>query len=120
MILKDSFFTITKQNITEDIVDFRIRLNAEHFVYQAHFPNNPITPGVLLIQMIKELFGSLKGRKFNLNTLKNVKFSAPINPVQFPEINCSLNFSEKENLYYVKAVIKENETIFAKISMVLT
>jgi len=120
MILKDSFFTIKNQDTAEDTVDFRIKLNAAHFVFKAHFPNNPITPGVLLIQMIKELFGSLKGRKFKLNTLKNVKFSAPINPIQFPEIDCSLNFSEKENFYYVKAVIKENETIFAKVSMVLT
>ena len=119
MILKDSFFTIINQDTSEDAVDFRIKLNSDHFVYKAHFPNNPITPGVLLIQIIIELFGSLKGQIFNLHTLKNIKFSAPINPIQFPAINFSLNYSLKENLYYVRAIIKENEAIFAKASIIL-
>ena len=119
MILKDNFFTIKSQEITDKKADFRIKLNAESFVYQAHFPNNPITPGVLLIQIITELFGSLKGRKFNINTLKSVKFTAPINPMEFPEVDFSLDFSENECLCHVKAVIFETKTVFAKISMVL-
>jgi len=119
MILKDNFFTIKSQTLTSQKADFRIKLNAENFVYKAHFPNYPITPGVFLIQMIIELLTSIKGRKFRINTLKNVKFTAPINPIDFPEITFSLDLSEKENLCYVKAMISENETIFAKISMVL-
>ena len=119
MILKDNFFTIKNQETADRKADFRIKLNAENFVYQVHFPNNPITPGVFLVQMIAELLGSLKGRKFNIKTLKNVKFTAPINPGEFPEVDFSLDFSEKENLYYVKAVIKEKEIVFAKIIMVL-
>ena len=120
MILKDNFFAIKNQEITDKKADFRINLNAEHFVYQSHFPNNPITPGVFLIQMVTELFDSLQERKFKINTVKNVKFTAPINPIEFPEVDFSLDFSKKEDLCYVKAVIKENETIFAKISIVLT
>ena len=119
MILKDNFFTIINQIITDNKADFRIKLNADNFVYKAHFPNYPITPGVLLIQIITELFASLKGRKYKINTLKNVKFTAPINPVEFPEVDFSLDFSEKDNLYYVKALITKNEAIFAKVSLVL-
>ena len=119
MILKDNFFTINSQEITDKKADFRIKLNAENFVYQVHFPNNPITPGVFLIQIVTELFGLLKGRKLNIKTLKTVKFTAPINPFEFPEVDFSLDFLEKENLYYVKAVIKKDETVFAKISIVL-
>lgn len=118
MILKDSFFTIKSQTITDGKAHFRVKLNAENFIYQAHFPNNPITPGVCLIQIIIELFGLLKGEKCNIKTLKNVKFTAPINPTQFPEVNFLLDFEEKESLWQIKATIKENETVFAKISMV--
>jgi 3-hydroxyacyl-[acyl-carrier-protein] dehydratase len=119
MILKDNFFTIKNQDITDSKADFRIKLNADSFIYQAHFPQNPITPGVCLIQIVMELFGSLKGEKFNIKTLKNVKFTAPINPLEFSEVDFSLDFSENENSWQIKALVKENETVFAKISMVL-
>ena len=118
MILKDNFFTIKNQNVLDGKAEFRIKLNAENFIYQAHFPNNPITPGVCLIQMAVELFGLLKGASFGIKTLKNVKFTAPINPFEFPEVDFLLEFAEKEN--QVKVLIKAKETVFAKISLVLS
>ena len=120
MILKDNFFTIKKQNVTDEKAEFRVKLNAENFVYQAHFPNNPITPGVCLIQMAVELFGSLKGEKFNIKTLKNVKFTAPINPLEFPEVDFLIDFAKNKNLWQIKVLIKEKEIVFAKMSLVLS
>ena len=120
MILKDNFFTIKNQNVSDGKAEFRVKLNAENFVYQAHFPNNPITPGVCLIQMAVELFGSLKNTNFSIKTLKNVKFTAPINPLEFPEVDFLIEFAENENRWQVKVLIKEKEATFAKISFVLS
>ena len=119
MILKDNFFAIENQDIKEGKAEFRVKLNSENFIYQAHFPNNPITPGVCLIQMAVELFSLLKGASFRIKTLKNVKFTAVINPLEFPEVDFLLEFAENENYWQVKVLIKERETVFAKISMVL-
>ena len=120
MILKNNFFTIENQNASDGKAEFRVKLNTENFIYQAHFPNNPITPGVCLIQMAVELFGSLKAAKYTIKTLKNVKFTAPISPLEFPEVDFLLNFAESENLWQVKVLIKEKEMIFAKMSLVLS
>ena len=120
MILKDNFFTIESQDIKEGKAGFQIKLNAEHFIYQAHFPNNPITPGVCLIQMAVELFSLLKGAHCSIKTLKNVKFTAPISPLEFPKVDFMLEFAENENHWQVKVLIKEKETIFAKMSLVLS
>jgi len=118
MTLKDNFFTIKSQNVTDNNAEFRVKLNAGNIVYQAHFPNNPITPGVCLIQIAVELFGFLKGENFSIKTLKSVKFTAPINPLEFPKIDFSLDFTENENLWQVKVLVKEKEIVFAKMSMV--
>jgi len=119
MILIDNFFTVTSQNISDAKAEFRVKLNAENFIYQAHFPNNPVTPGVCLIQMAEELFGLLKGANFKIKTLKNVKFTAVINPLEFPEVDFTLEFTQSEMDWLLKVLIKERETVFAKISMVL-
>ena len=34
---------------------YTIVVNENHFIYKAHFPNNPITPGVCMVQMIEEI-----------------------------------------------------------------
>ena len=117
MRLKDNFFTIENQTVSDGKAEFRVKLNAESFIYQTHFPNNPITPGVCLIQMAVELFSSLKGARYSIKTLKNAKFTAPISPLEFPEIDFLLDFAEKESFWQVKVLIKEKETIFAKMSL---
>ena len=119
MILRDDFFTIKNRNVSNEKAEFKVKLNTEHFIYQAHFPNNPITPGVCLIQMAVELFNSLKEANFSIKALKNVKFTAPISPLEFPEVDFLLEFTENEHLWQVKTWIKEQDTVFAKISMIL-
>jgi 3-hydroxyacyl-[acyl-carrier-protein] dehydratase len=120
MTLKDQFFTIEKQNITDGQACFRVKWNSDSVIYKAHFPNNPITPGVCMIQTAVELFGVLRGADFSIKTLKNIKFIAPINPLEFPETDFLFEFSENDSLLWqIKVVIKENGTIFAKMSMIL-
>jgi len=119
MILIDNFFTVASQNISDAKAGFRVKLNADNFIYQAHFPNNPVTPGVCLIQMAAELFGLLKNASFRIKTLKNVKFTAVISPLEFPEVDFILEYTQIEIGWLLKVLIIERETVFAKISMVL-
>ncbi|MDR0872799.1 MAG: hypothetical protein LBN27_04945 [Prevotellaceae bacterium] len=113
MKLLGNLYSIQSQNIGENKADFRVSLDAENFIYKAHFPNNPITPGVCLIQMVVELFGALRGADFSIKTLRNVKFTAPISPLEFPQVDVSLEFSGKQ----IKVIIKEKETVFVKMSL---
>ncbi|MDR2805232.1 MAG: hypothetical protein LBB85_06240 [Dysgonamonadaceae bacterium] len=119
MILKDNFFTIKAQDLDNEKAAFRVKWNSENIIYKAHFPNNPITPGVCLIQTVVELFGVLKKRNFNIHALKNIKFTAPINPLEYPETDFMLEFSEDENHWQVKALVNDKNTVFAKMSMIL-
>jgi 3-hydroxyacyl-[acyl-carrier-protein] dehydratase len=119
MILLNNFYTIQNANSDSDTAAFRVKLNAENFVYKAHFPNSPITPGVCIIKMATELFETLKSENFSIKTLQNVKFTAPISPLEFPEVDFLLNFAENQNQWQVKVIIKENQTVFAKLNLLL-
>ena len=128
MVLRNGFYTVGNSDISETQAGFRVRLNAENFVYKAHFQNNPITPGVCLVQMAVELFGvvksaAVKDADFRIDTLKNVKFIAPLSPMKFPEVTFTLEFTEnaieETGGWQLKVLISENETVFAKMSMLL-
>ena len=65
---------------------YDIRLDASHFIYAAHFPGAPITPGVCVIQIARELIEEELKQKLMIRRVKNVKFLKVISPVEMPDV----------------------------------
>ena len=86
MILKDSLYTIEGQQSQEGAVCFDISLQPDHFIYQAHFPGEPITPGVCVVQIAKELLEEHLQRPLAIKAVKNVKFLAVVSPLEHPQV----------------------------------
>ena len=57
MKLIDNLYSINARELDKmgDKAIFGISLNADNVIYKAHFPSNPITPGVCLIQIALEI-----------------------------------------------------------------
>ena len=101
-----------------------ITINKDHQVFQGHFPGNPVTPGVCMMQIIKELTEKVidEFRRY-LNTLKNgrnssssnIKFMALINPEKTPDLVLILDITETETGYKVKNETRFGETIALKL-----
>lgn len=90
MKLQDSLYNIVSRTPADGGEDFLVRLNAEHFIYKAHFPGEPITPGVCLLQMCVELLSLHVGSVLALSCAKNVKYLKIVVPDQTPELLVSL------------------------------
>lgn len=94
-----------------------ILLNKNHDIFKGHFPGNPVTPGVCMMQIIKELTEEFIGRKLFLKTASNVKFMAIINPFETPELKMILDITENETEVKVKNTTSFGETIALKMSV---
>ena len=117
-MLKDNFFYLfdyTDTNHSE--INFTIRLNLEHIIYQAHFLNNPITPGVCIIQIIKELFSYLKQTDFTIKKIKSAKFLHPIVPTVHNIVNFKINWEENNGLFCLKTAVYYQDVVFSKINL---
>lgn len=86
MILKNSLYTIEGQQSIEGAVSYDIRLQPDHTIYKAHFPGEPITPGVCVIQIAKELLEDHLQRSLAIKAVKNVKFLAVVSPIQHSQV----------------------------------
>ena len=118
MTLINTFFHIKDVCSTATGTDYTLAFEPEHFIYQAHFPGNPITPGVCIIQIVKELSIEMLQRKLFLKKLNNVKFLNVINPVENKEVVFSISISSvEENVHKINAVISNENQQFAKLSM---
>ena len=121
MKLKNDFYSITKTQRTDKGVNFAVRFNADHFIYAAHFPGNPVTPGVCIAQIVKELTEELLQMSLFLMVAKNIKFTQVINPLQHPNVTFTLSIPQADEVgYKVSAVVESGSEVFAKLSLQLT
>ena len=60
----DNFYKITKQYVEKNMLISEIELNSSHRIYEGHFPNSPIVPGVCMIEIVQEVL-EIERRKKN-------------------------------------------------------
>lgn len=95
----------------------RINLNKDHDIFKGHFPGNPVTPGVCMMQIVKELTEEFTGKKLFLKSASNIKFMAIINPFETPELTLQMDISENGEEVKVKNTTSFGETIALKMSV---
>ena len=133
MKLKDDFFRITDSRPTAagglgsaageaaglaTAADHTVELNPEHMIYRAHFPGNPITPGVCIIHIVKELSEGMLGHRLLLKAVNNIKFLSVIDPLKDRQVTFSVTISPEEaGAHKVGAVVHNGTGQFAKLSM---
>ena len=76
----EDLFEILSESVSCGSGEFSIRLNPGHSLYKAHFPGNPITPGVCLIKIATILCSRVAGRNLSLCGASEVKFLSPLRP----------------------------------------
>ncbi|MCD9574663.1 3-hydroxyacyl-ACP dehydratase [Flavobacterium soyae] len=119
MVLKDFYKVLSEEKTGDAKYNIRILVNANHEVFKGHFPENPIMPGVCMIQIIKELVESITKSSLIIQTLSNVKFMALINPETNPELRLELDITTTEDdLVKVKNTTYFNDTAALKLSNV--
>jgi 3-hydroxyacyl-[acyl-carrier-protein] dehydratase len=113
-MLLNNFFTIN----TLEAVDFDIKtelvINVDHQIFQGHFPEQPVVPGVCMMQMVKEIMEEVLKQKTNLVKAMEMKFLAVINPIQNNIIQGSLHYSidDNNNIIVSASLFKDELTHF--------
>jgi 3-hydroxyacyl-[acyl-carrier-protein] dehydratase len=113
MFLND-LYSIVNFSPSEDKLVSEIRLNAAHDIFKGHFPAMPVTPGVIQLQMVKELLELYLQKKIRLKSLRSCKFLHVLNPDENPLIRIHIKLLVSENLE-VTASGESAETVFFKI-----
>ncbi len=116
-IFNDFYKVNSTQKIEEGKYKVEISLNQNHDIFNGHFPGNPVTPGVCMMQIVKETTEGLLQKKLSLTSANNIKFMAIINPFENPDLVLDLDISQKENEIKVKNSTFFDETIALKMSV---
>lgn len=117
MKLNRTLYNIIDKETVSDVTTYTVSLIPSCIIYAAHFPEMPITPGVCQIQMTKELLENCLNRKLTIAGVKNAKFVSVLTPGDKP-IRVSLSkIKHEDNQFKAQAVIADDETTYAKLSL---
>ena len=114
MLINDFFFIENKQE-TENELIYSISLNEKHKIYKGHFPNQPIAPGVVLAQIVKELCQNHLNRELKMKSSRNMKFLNVLDPTKNKNVDIKIILKQSENVYSIKANCYYKEKQFFKI-----
>ena len=84
MKLINDLFEVVSTQQCEDSYQCQVKFNPEHRIYKAHFPGNPITPGVCLMQMGEEMLEQKYGKQLQLSVVKTIRFKKIVGPNDTP------------------------------------
>ena len=117
MILIDNFYTINELEFVENKIQASIKIDSNHSIFEGHFPNNPITPGVVEMEIVKEIVSEGIKKTLKMSKMSNCKFLAILNPLNSSEVNDKIDVLEQENnRIRISAQILDQQTVYLKIS----
>jgi 3-hydroxyacyl-[acyl-carrier-protein] dehydratase len=116
MILKDTFYQLTRISENENQLIATIVLNEKSPIFEGHFPGNPVTPGVAQLEIVKEILSTHYNRQIQLKSISNCKYLAILNPLQNPEVTITFSITEMDGDIKTNVIFAADETIFTKIS----
>lgn len=105
----ENYYQIEEENKNSNSAIFTIVLNAKHIMYTGHFPEFPLLPGAVQIEIIQELLERSLEMNITLKTAKNIKYLGMINPVDNQRLVVDLQWN-KEDTVKLKAIIKSMTT----------
>ena len=121
MILKNSLYTIADKRMEGSGIFYQILLDKNHFIYKAHFPNEPITPGVCIIQIAKELLEDYLHEEYEISHVKNIKFLSVLSPLSTPSVAYvfdKVTFLPETNECKTQVQVQQDNVLFAKLSII--
>ena len=120
MLIKD-FYTIHSFNKSENSLFTEIHLNPEHEVYKGHFPQQAVVPGVIQLQIIKELLEKDLSINLMIKEVIMAKYLNMITPEENPVLEITIeNRLNQTGDYLINAVISKDDIIFTKLKAKLS
>lgn len=121
MILKNSLYTIADKRMEGSGIFYQILLDKNHFIYKAHFPNEPITPGVCIIQIAKELLEDYLHEEYEISHVRNIKFLSVLSPLSTPSVAYvfdKITILPETNECKTQVQVQQDNVLFAKLSII--
>lgn len=116
MLLKSNFysFSVIEQKEAGSYL-LRLHFNKLHPIFNGHFPNNPVVPGVTIVQILKEVIESLIEKNIRLEKLSLIKFLKVIDPTNQSDFSLQVVLQIEDMHIKCEAQISDDTATYFKM-----
>lgn len=111
----NDFFEYTIELSDPGKIKALLNIDREHDIYKGHFPGNPVTPGVIQLEMVRQILSECLQKDLMLTEAKDLKFLSPILPPNLNDIEITIDYSIEQGTYSTRCIISRNDQLFTKI-----
>ena len=113
-----SLYTINTIKEEDGLLSAFVSLNEQSVIYEAHFPSDPITPGVCQVHLIQDVLSrNYPNQVFKLRKAKQLKFTGVLRPNENKEIVLEMEITRTEHEWNVNAQISNDTKSFLKAKL---
>ncbi len=102
MLLEDFYSVQHLKPIDEHSFEMAVALNVDHDIFKGHFPEFPVTPGVAMLQIIKNGLELHLSQSLQLRSSSQIKFLNLVNPNEQSALVFNISFAMDGNSLHVK------------------
>lgn len=107
------FGTLKKEN---NQCEISISLDPTHEVFRGHFPQQPVVPGVVTMEILRRALAMAVGQEIRLQRAANIKFLRMIDPTVTPDLQLNFEYQPEDEGWKVKASLtaKDSDDVMFK------
>ena len=111
----NDFFTYKLQLINQEKILATIQINPDHKIFNGHFPDNQVVPGVAQLEILRQILSSALQKKIMLVAAKDIKYMNPMLPEPMSDIMLEAEYRIDSNIITTNCVLMKGEIVFTKI-----
>ena len=113
-MLQNKLFTFTDLLAEEGIIKANIKFHPLHPIFTGHFPGQPVLPGVIMLEMVKELLEIHIKRQTRLIKASDIKFLSVIIPEYDKLIQIVLKINSLDGMIRADCQLLDNSVSLFK------
>lgn len=113
--LLENLFEILNVKIEDNIILADVALCKQNDIFKAHFPGNPITPGVCQLYLVKFLVQKkIANQPVTFVKSKELKFTHILTPNKTTDFKVEIKIIQNDKIINAEAKLFDKENVFLK------
>lgn len=99
----------------KEIFRIEFKINPGHQIFKGHFPGQPVVPGVMMVEIIKQCTERITRTGLILKTASNIKFLSVMVPEGDDFLESEISLIHQDNGdYKVHSILTDKNNIYLK------
>ncbi len=110
-MLKGTLYNINKIVEKNNVIEAIVELDVTHNIFKGHFPQQPVLPGVCMMQMVREIFETFFGKKLQLVKADDIRYTAMVDLTKNAHLIFQLQFNRSDEFITTKSKILQTDDV---------